>query len=78
MDFKTATDRLMKKGVRLEDVADALGVAHQTVRGYRLDPGASGYRRPPDNWRPKLAELLEKRGGDLQDLARELREEAGE
>lgn len=36
------------------------------------------YRRPPDDWRPKLAALVEKRGGAFQDLARELREGVGE
>lgn len=72
MDFKAATDRLMDKGVGLDDVADALGVAHQTVRSYRLDPESSGYRRPPDDWRPKLAALAGERGGELSKLARDL------
>lgn len=76
MTFAEATDRLMAHGVTLQEMGDALGVAHTTIRAFRLDPASSSYRRPPDAWAPKLARLARERGTDLQDLAGELEEAA--
>lgn len=76
MDFKEATDELGELGVTHAEIGEALGVAGSTIRAARLDTDSPNYRRPPDDWRPKLAELVEKRGGEFQDLARELREGA--
>jgi len=76
-DFVTATDDLMAAGVRLEEIADALGVAHQTVRGYRLAPNASGYRRPPEGWQERLIRFAEERGKKFQLLRRDLAMQVG-
>lgn len=74
MDFNQATDRMMARGVTLQEMADALGVAHTTMRAFRLDPGSDSYRRPPPDWQPKLAELARRRGSELEGLAEELEE----
>jgi hypothetical protein len=76
MDFVRATDRLMAAGVTLQEVADALGVAHNTVRVARLDPASPSYRRPPEGWGPVLAQLALERGGELAKLAEQLGREA--
>ncbi len=62
----------MELGVSLEEIGDALGIAYTTVRATRLDPDSANYRRPPEEWRPKLAALARERGGELQGLAEEL------
>ncbi len=77
MDFHEATDHLMRAGVTLAEVADALGVVHGTVRQARLDPGAASYRRPPKGWRPALEELARARGETLRKLADRIAEEEG-
>lgn len=69
MDFVQATDQLMAAGITLQEMAEALGVAHNTVRVARLDPASSSYRRPPAEWRAVLARLARRRGGDLLKLA---------
>lgn len=73
MDFKSATDRL-KGCVTHEEVADVLGVDVQRIRQARLSEDSAGYRPPPEGWTEAVATLAAERGGDLQDLARELRE----
>lgn len=77
MDFQETTDRLMELGVGLRDLADALGVSYQSARMFRLDPEASGYRSPPENWREAVVELARERGGELLELAEKLDEDAG-
>lgn len=72
MTFSEATDRLMAAGVTLQEIAEALGVAHQTARVMRLDPSSDSHRRPPEDWRPRLARLANERGAALQDLAEDL------
>lgn len=78
MDFKTATDRLMEAGVSAGEIADALGLAAQTVRAMRLDPSSPSYRRAQPGWRKELAPLARSKGRELGDkleaLARELEE----
>lgn len=69
MEFGAATDRMMAAGVTLQEMAKALRVAHTTMRAFRLDPGSDSYRRPPDGWKPKLAEFARRRGRALQHLA---------
>lgn len=57
----------------LEQVADEVGVSYNTLWSWK-----EGRRNPsPENLR-KLAEVLERRGGHLRELAGELREAAGE
>lgn len=73
MDFVEATDRLMACGVTLQEIADAFGLAHNTIRVTRLDPASPSYRRPPDGWPEVLARLAGDRGDELHDLAASLR-----
>ncbi|MGH7573663.1 MAG: hypothetical protein ACREM1_00820 [Longimicrobiales bacterium] len=72
MDFVQATDRLMAAGITLQEMAEALGVAHNTVRVARLDPASPSYRRPPAEWRRVLSRLAWGRGGDLMKIADQL------
>ena len=72
MTFKTATDRLMELGVTGREIAEALGLKPNTVRTMRLDPASRSYRKPSEDWRPKLADLAKRRGGDIGELAKEL------
>jgi hypothetical protein len=76
VDFTEATDAMMAKGVTLAEMAEALGVAHTTIRASRLDPATPSYRRPPEDWGPKLAELAEDRGEALLEVARRIRGES--
>jgi hypothetical protein len=78
MDFKTATDELMAKGVSLPEIAEAFGAAYTTVRAWRLDPSSASYRRPPEDWAPRLAQLARERGGEFVALSRNLERAAGE
>jgi hypothetical protein len=73
-DFRHASDQLSALGISAQAQAEALGVAYQTFRIMRLDPEASGYRRPPpeSSWRSAFARLALERATDLQRLAGEL------
>lgn len=70
LTFVAATDRLTAIGLSLGAVADHFGVRRETISRWRREGGAFP---PPDNWPEILAQLAEERGGDLRDLARELR-----
>jgi hypothetical protein len=72
MDFVKATDRLMAAGVTLQEMAQALGVAHNTVRVARMDPESSSYRRPPAGWQAALGKLARERGRELHGIADQL------
>lgn len=72
VDFIQATDRLLDRGVSLADIAEGMGLSYATVRAFRLDPESESHRRPPDDWRPKLAKLARGRGEELVELAEEL------
>jgi len=56
MDFKTATDRLTDR-ITADDIAEAFGVARNTIARARLDRENPGYRPPPENWQPVLARM---------------------
>jgi transcriptional regulator with XRE-family HTH domain len=71
MDFKTATDRLGRK-ITADDLAEAFGVARNTIARARLDPSNPEYRSAPQHWRPVLARLARERSRELADLAEEL------
>lgn len=70
MDFKTATDRLGRK-ITADDLAEAFGVARNTIARARLDPSNPEYRSPPQNWKPVLARLARERSRELEVLAAE-------
>lgn len=69
MTFAEATEQLMARGVTLQEMGAALGVKHTTVRAFRLDPATDSYRRPPEDWAPKLARLARERSRELEELA---------
>ena len=72
MNFKEATDRAGQLGLTQAEIAEALGIAHSTVRASRLDPSSPNYRKPPAGWREKLLKAAHERGGELVRLADEL------
>lgn len=71
MDFKTATDRLGKK-ITADDLAEAFGVARNTIARARLDSSNPEYRSPPANWKPVLARLARQRSDELREFADQL------
>ncbi len=72
MDFKTISGRATETCITLADIATACGVADNTIRRARMDPTATGYRSPPENWEPAIAKLAVERAGELVKLAEEL------
>jgi len=68
MDFKTATDRLTDR-ITADDIAEAFGVARNSIARARLDRANPGYRPPPENWQPVLARLARERSRFLSGLA---------
>ena len=70
MDFKTACDHLTICPTH-DDIARAAGTGVQTVRQARLNPLATGYRSPPENWERAIAKLARERAGELVKLAEE-------
>ena len=71
MDFKSATDRLTAR-ITADEIAQAFGVARNTIARARLDPSSSAYRSPPERWNEVLARLARERCTQLQELAHEL------
>lgn len=61
--FRETSDRLSALGVSLQEQAEALGLAYQTIRLMRLEPDAKGYRNPPprSNWSSAWGRLLRER-----------------
>lgn len=72
-DFRQASDQLSALGITPREQAEALGIAYQTFRMMRLDPEASGYRRPPtaSNWRSIFGRVARERAADLVKFAAE-------
>jgi hypothetical protein len=71
MDFKSATDQLTER-VTADDIAQAFGVARNTIARARLEPSSSAYRSPPEGWQKVLARLARERCSDLKELADKL------
>lgn len=72
MDFREATRRL-KDAPQDRDLAEALGVAVQTIRQARLPRDKPGHRPPPDNWREVIAALARERADELRTIADRLK-----
>lgn len=72
MEFRKATDRASGTCISLADLADAVGVPHQSLRRARLDRDSPSYRQPPAGWERALAKLARKRARELDRLAEEL------
>ncbi|HEY0022374.1 MAG TPA: hypothetical protein VGB24_05670 [Longimicrobium sp.] len=71
MDFKTATDRLTDR-ITADDIAEAFGVARNSIARARLERSNPGYRPPPESWQPVLARLARERSKQLSELAAEV------
>jgi hypothetical protein len=72
VDFREATGKLIDLGVTLREMADAMGVSHSLLVQARMDSSASGYRKPPDQWREVLRDIARRRGKAFAELARKL------
>jgi hypothetical protein len=73
MDFKTATDRLTDR-ITADDIAEAFGVARNTIARARLDRANPGYRPPPEDWQPTLAQLAREWSRRLAELADQIQD----
>lgn len=71
MDFKTVTDRLTDR-ITADDIAEAFDVARNTIARARLDPSNPGYRPPPENWKPTLAQMAREWSRRFAELADDL------
>jgi hypothetical protein len=71
MDFKTATDRLTDR-ITADDIAEAFDVARNTIARARLDRSNHGYRPPPENWQPVLAQMAREWSRRFAELAEEI------
>jgi hypothetical protein len=71
MDFKTATDRLTDR-ITADDIANAVGVARNTIARARLDRSNPGYRPPPENWKRVIAQMAREWSRRFAELAVEL------
>jgi hypothetical protein len=69
VDFKAATDRATAACITLNDIADAMGVAQNTVARARMDPDGENARPAPAGWERALARLARKRMEELARLA---------
>ncbi|HEX2211537.1 MAG TPA: hypothetical protein VHG93_27875 [Longimicrobium sp.] len=71
MDFKAATDRLTDR-ITADDIAEAFGVARNSIARARLDRSNPGYRPPPEKWQPTLAQMAREWSRRFAQLADEL------
>jgi hypothetical protein len=71
MDFKEATDELMK-GLTRGQIAEALGKSEASIRQARLPDDNAAVRTPPQGWEGPLAALAEREGNRLLRLSKAL------
>ena len=74
MDYKEATDRLLKR-VTTSDLADELGVSQNAVARARLDPSTRDFRPAPAGWAAAVARVAGRRAEELLKLKAELEHE---
>lgn len=69
MDFKQATDRMQRLGFTLHQMANALGIGHQTIRAMRVQPGTPTYRTAPpeEKWVPAFLNLIAQRKNEVKE-----------
>lgn len=77
-DPETGVNAMIDRALRivmgnLQELADEAGVSYATLRAW-----ADDRRNPSPENLARLADALERRGGELTELARELREAAGD
>jgi hypothetical protein len=75
VNYREATDRLLEK-ITTADLADELGVSQNAIARARLDPSTRDFRPPPAGWEAAVARVAEKRGIELLELSRKLKEES--
>jgi hypothetical protein len=75
VDYKEVTDRLFER-ITAEDLAVELGLSQNAVARARLDPATRGYRPPPVSWEAAVARVAERRGMELLELSRNLKQKA--
>lgn len=74
MDYKQATDRLLKQ-ITTTDLAEELGVSQNAVARARLDPTTRNFRPPPAGWAAAVARVAGRRASELLELQRELEQQ---
>jgi hypothetical protein len=74
MDFRTAAN-ILGQQITTADMAEALGVSPHSVRQARLQDGAPGFRKPPEDWPRVFMRLARERCSELEAFIRELERE---
>ena len=75
LDFKEATDEMLRLGVTLSEIAEEFDASESSVRQARINPTKRGYRRPPPAWRQAVIRIAKRRGGELLKLVERLAQE---
>lgn len=71
MDFRTAAN-ILGQQITTADMAEALGVSPHSIRQARLQDGAPGFRKPPEDWPEAFARLARERCSELKAFIEEL------
>lgn len=71
-ELRAAMDKVMAR-VTLEDIAKVAGCGVNSLKQARLDPGASGHRKPPASLGRALHEISRERATYFAELAKQLR-----
>ncbi len=71
MDFKKATDELMR-GLTRAEIAEAIGRSEATVRQARLPEDNAASRSAPQGWERPMAKLAKREAKRLLGLAKAL------
>lgn len=56
-NMRTLTDAALK-AITLADIAEEAGIAHQTLKAYRQQPGNLGYRQPTPEAETAIAKAV--------------------